>query len=314
MRTRNAMQLKALVRNRAKDAGVTPQLMMQNYLLERLLERIALSPWRDCVVIKGGMLISSLIGVDRRSTKDLDTTVRGFTLTHESAERAFREIAATDADDDFTFEFVRTDDIRETDDYPGIRVHMLAKYEKMSSPVTVDVTTGDRITPEAIEYRYPLMFDDRSISLMAYPLATVLAEKLETVISRDVANTRPRDYYDLCVLWRLRQNEVDLSTLKDALEATAGKRGSLANMGNYREVMTRVSLDSGMLGQWDAYARRYPYVGQMSLGGACKTVVVIMEAIGWQEAPLNASGNSADSEGAMHIDDIAAGKDGTGEE
>lgn len=131
MRTKNAMQLKAIISNRAKEGGVPPQLVMQSYLLERLLERISLSPWRDSVVVKGGVLISSLMGVDRRSTKDLDATVRGFPLTHENAERAFREIAAVEADDDFSFEFVRTEDIRETDDYPGIRVHLLASYEKM---------------------------------------------------------------------------------------------------------------------------------------------------------------------------------------
>lgn len=169
MRTKNAMQLKAIISNRAKEGGVPPQLVMQSYLLERLLERISLSPWRDSVVVKGGVLISSLMGVDRRSTKDLDATVRGFPLTHENAERAFREIAAVEADDDFSFEFVRTEDIRETDDYPGIRVHLLASYEKMRSPVTVDVTTGDKITPDAVEYSYPLMFDNRSLLANGLP-------------------------------------------------------------------------------------------------------------------------------------------------
>lgn len=281
MRTKNAMQLKAIIRNKAKEEGVPPQLVMQNYLLERLLERISLSAWRDSVVIKGGMLISSLVGVDKRSTKDLDTTVRGFPLTHENAERAFREIAAVEADDDFEFEFVRTEDIRETDDYQGIRVHLLANYERMSSPVTVDVTTGDRITPEAIEYSYPLMFDDRTLSLMAYPLPTTLAEKLETVISRGVANTRPRDYYDLRTLWFTRKAEVDPAMLGDALAATSEKRGSRAAIGRYREVMAEVASDAAMLDRWAAYARRYPYVGDMTLEEACGTVVAIMEAIGW---------------------------------
>ena len=221
MRTKNAMQLKAIIGNRAKESGVPPQLVMQNYLLERLLERISLSLWRNKVVVKGGMLISSLVGVDRRSTKDLDATVRGFPLTHESAERAFREIAAVEADDDFSFEFVRTEDIREADDYPGIRVHLLASYDKMRSPVTVDVTTGDKITPDAVEYSYPLMFDNRSLSLMAYPLPTTLAEKLETVVSRGIANTRPRDYYDLRTLWLTRKAEVELGVLRDALAATS---------------------------------------------------------------------------------------------
>lgn len=130
-----------------------------------------------------------------------------------------------------------TEDIRETDDYPGIRVRLLANYEKMSSPVTVDVITGDKITPEAIEYSYPLLFDDRSIVIMSYPLATTLAEKLEIAISRSVTNTRPRDYYDLHTLWLTRRDEAKPDVLRDALVATAEKRGSHAAMGNYHEVM-----------------------------------------------------------------------------
>ena len=266
MRTKNAMQLKAIIGNRAKESGVPPQLVMQNYLLERLLERISLSLWRNKVVVKGGMLISSLVGVDRRSTKDLDATVRGLPLTHESAERAFREIAAVEADDDFSFEFVRTEDIREADDYPGIRVHLLASYDKMRSPVTVDVTTGDKITPDAVEYSYPLMFDNRSLSLMAY---------------RGIANTRPRDYYDLRTLWLTRKAEVELGVLRDALAATSEKRGSFGGMGRYREVMAEVTSDAVMQDRWTAYAHRYPYVGSMTLAEACETVVAIMEDISW---------------------------------
>lgn len=281
MRTNNAMQLKALIRNRAKSEDVSPQLIMQNYLLERLLERISPSSWRDCIVIKGGMLISSLIGVDKRSTKDLDTTIQGFTLTHESAEKAFREIAAVDVDDDFEFKFIRTEDIREGDEYPGIRVHLTADYEMMSSPVTVDVTTGDKITPEAIEYSYPLLFDDRSILLMAYPLATVLAEKLETVISRSVANTRPRDYYDIYTLWKTRKDTVDSGSLREALVATADKRGTYSTMNSYRKVMKQVAEDPAMLSHWSAYTQRYPYVGDLSLQRACDVVVEIMESISW---------------------------------
>ena len=198
------------------------------------------------------------------------------------AEKAFREIITVDVDDDFSFEFVRTEDIREADDYPSIRVHLLAKYEKISSPLTVDVTTGDKITPEAIEFSYPLMFEDRSVSLSAYPLATILAEKLETVISRDVGNTRPRDYYDLHMLWLARQAEVKPDVLREALEATAGKRGTIADMGKYHEVMERVSGDEIMLAHWAAYARRYPYVGDLTLQKTCGTVTGIMACIGWE--------------------------------
>lgn len=281
MKTTNAMQLKAKIKARAKEAGVSPQLMMQDYLLERLLERISLSKWRDCVVVKGGMLIASLVGVNSRVTKDLDTTVRGFDLTHESARRAFRDICEVDVDDDIAFEFVRTEDIREVDDYPGIRVFLKANYAPMSVPLSVDVTTGDAITPGAVEYDYPLAFDDYSINIMAYPTATCMAEKLETVVARGVANTRPRDYYDICMLWRTRRAELPAQVLAAALAATASKRGSLEAMRGYAEAMGRVMEDPVMEGRWRAYAKDYSYVGEMTLQEACMTVVEILGSIGW---------------------------------
>jgi predicted nucleotidyltransferase component of viral defense system len=228
------------------------------------------------VVLKGGMLISSLIGVESRVTKDLDTTIRGFTLTHESAERAFSEICAIDVDDGVTFEYVRTEDIRDTDEYPGIRVFLKANYAPMSVSLSVDMTTGDAITPDVIEYEYPLSFDDYSIPLMAYPLPTCMAEKLETVISRGVTNTRPRDYYDIYMLQKTRGDELDSGTLSEALQATAEKRGSTEDMGRFAKVMSDVAEDDGMLARWKGYGRDYSYVGDITLQDACDAVVEIM--------------------------------------
>lgn len=279
MKTSNAMQLKARIKARAKEANVSPQLMMQDYMLERLLERLSRSQWRDMVVLKGGMLISSLIGVESRVTKDLDTTIRGFTLTHESAERAFSEICVIDVDDGVTFEYVRTEDIRDTDEYPGIRVFLKANYAPMSVSLSVDVTTGDAITPDAIEYEYPLSFDDHSIPLMAYPLPTCMAEKLETVISRGVMNTRPRDYYDIYMLQKTRGDELDSGTLSEALQATAEKRGSAEDMGRFAKVMSDVAADEGMLVRWKGYGKEYSYVGDITLQDACNAVVGIMSQL-----------------------------------
>lgn len=279
MRTRNAMQLKARVNACAREAGIPAQMMMQNYLFERLLERLSKTPWRERVVVKGDMLISSLVGVAMRTTMDLDTTVRGFELTHESAEAAFREIAAAWADDDWEFEFVRTEDIREIDDYPGIRVHLLARYAPMEVPLTVDVTTGDRITPDAVEYEYPLLFDDRSIRLMAYPLETVLAEKLETVVSRGTGNTRPRDFYDIHVLWQLKHAECDLGTLHEALVATSERRSSTEVMGSWDEVLSEVSESDTMQALWAKYVRMNPYAAGIALEDACRTARSVMDAV-----------------------------------
>lgn len=278
MRTRNAMQLKARINNKAKDAGIPPQALMQHYLSERFLERLSRSKWRNNIVVKGGILISSLIGIASRTTMDIDTTIRGFDLTHESVESVFREVAAIPSDDDWAFEFVRTEDIREADDYPGVRVHLKAAYPPMSIPLAIDVTTGDRITPSPAVYEYPLMFDEGSINLMAYPLETVLAEKLETVVSRGVANTRPRDFYDIHMLWRLCSERCSMETLRDVIGATCARRGSLFRMERWEQVVVEVEQDEAMLALWDRYARNSPYVLGISLQECCLTVREIMQA------------------------------------
>lgn len=279
MKTKNAMQLKAQVNNMAKEAGIPPQALMQSYLLERLLDRLSRSVWRDRVVIKGGVLISSLVGVGSRTTMDLDMTVRGFALTHESVEKAFRDIVTVQADDDWEFVFDRTEDIRETDDYPGIRVHLKANYAPMSVPLTVDVTTGDRITPDAVEYSYPLLFDEGEICLMAYPIETVLAEKLETVVSRGVTNTRPRDFYDINVLMKVKGDCVDMGVLRDAIASTCEKRGSWGAIVRWAEVLGGVAGDSSMLLQWAKYVKKNPYTEGISLQDCCETAKSVFEKL-----------------------------------
>jgi hypothetical protein len=219
--------------------------------------------------------------VSSRVTKDLDTTVRGFALTQESAERVFREIAAIDLDDDLSFRFVRTENIRETGDYPGIRVFLRALYPPLEVPLSVDVTTGDAITPGAIEYRFPLVFDNRSINILAYPTTTVMAEKLETVVVRGITNTRPRDYYDIYTLWKVRRNELAPESFGEALKATCLRRGSLNLMENYHEVMEQVQADKGMLGRWDAYTKSYSYAKGLKLADACQAVCDALDSANW---------------------------------
>ena len=279
MKTANAMQLKARIKKQAELLNVSPQLMMQDYLLERLLERLSLSPWRDKMILKGGLLIASLIGIASRTTKDLDTTITGFTLTHESAEKAFREICGIALDDDLYFEIVRTEDIRETDDYPGIRVFIKAHYPPLNVPLSVDVTTGDVVTPSAVEYSYPLTFDDRVIHIMAYPIETVMAEKLETVLSRSIANTRPRDYYDIVKIWTIKRDAIDINTLRRALRATAKKRGSENALLHFASIIDLIANDHIMQARWKTYCRDYRYVGDLGFDAACRVILGILEAI-----------------------------------
>lgn len=273
------MQLKALVNGRAKATGVSPQLMLQNYMLERLVDRISRSPWRDDVIVKGGVLIGSLIGVDRRTTKDLDTTVTSFSLSHETAAQIFGGICAIELDDDLKFELVRTEDIREVDEYPGIRIFVKAKYAPLSVPLTVDVTTGDRITPGAIAYEYPFVFDEGSAKIMAYSLETVMAEKLETVLSRNVATTRIRDFYDVFELWRVKGSICDLDTLGAALSATCEKRTSAVVLERHSELVERMKRDGGLASQWERYAAKHSYARGIAFSETLGAVQEIMAAL-----------------------------------
>ena len=279
MITKNPMQLKAFIKKKAAEKNISAQLVMQNYMLERLLERISLSKYKHNFILKGGFLISAIVGLDTRATMDLDTTIKGFTLTHESIREIFGEICAVEIADDVRFELADISDIREGDDYTGIRVALKANYPPISVPLTVDVTTGDIITPGEIEYTLSLLFDDRTISILAYNLETVLAEKIETVLSRSIANTRPRDFYDIHILYALRIAECNAKTLLQALERTTDKRGSRKVLEYYPEIIEEIRASKQLLGFWKKYQRDFDYARDISFDDACDTVQRIMGSI-----------------------------------
>ena len=264
MITKNPMQLKAYIKKKAAEKHISAQLVMQNYMLERLLERISLSPYKHNFIIKGGFLVSAIVGLDTRATMDLDTTIKGFTLTHEAILSIFKDVCEVQIDDDVQFEVLGVADIRETDDYPGIRVSLKANYPPISVPLTVDVTTGDMITPREIEYTFSMLFDDRTISVLAYNLETVLAEKLETVVSRATTNTRMRDFYDLHILSQLHGQSIVPADLRAALIATARKRGTEKYLADAPAAFDEVEADSNMEKLWRAYQKKFSYAADLS--------------------------------------------------
>ncbi|MEG2918279.1 MAG: nucleotidyl transferase AbiEii/AbiGii toxin family protein [Clostridium sp.] len=264
MITNNPMQLKAFIKNKAIEKKISAQLVMQNYMLERLLERISLSQYQHNFILKGGFLISAIIGLDSRATMDLDTTIKGLNVTHEDIRKIFIDICSVKIEDDIQFEIVSIIDIREGDDYPGIRVVLKANYIPLSVPLTVDVTTGDKITPREIEYTFKLLFDERTIKIMAYNLESILAEKIETILSRGIASTRPRDYYDIFALSNLREPQYDIATLKDALIATATKRGSIKSVLNYRAIINEITNSSKQQKFWKKYQSDFDYAKDIS--------------------------------------------------
>lgn len=209
-------QLKGTIRSMAAKKNLRAQEVLQMFLFERVLERLANSAYKNNFILKGGLLISSMIGIGERTTMDMDTTVRGIQMEEDEIVRAVKEVLAVDVGDDIEFEYQSIEPIREDDAYNNFRIHLRAKYGKIDSPMKIDVTTGDVITPAAVQYEFPMLFDEKTVSVMAYTLETVLAEKYETIIRRNIGTTRARDYYDLHILFRSRSSEVRLDILKAA--------------------------------------------------------------------------------------------------
>lgn len=276
---KNAMQLKAIIKNVAKEKKLSAQLVLQNYMLERFLERVSLSRYRNNYIIKGGFLIASMVGLDSRATMDMDVTIKGYPADEDNIRSMIENIVAVPVDDDISFRFRSIAEIREGDEYTGYRVSLSADCEKMAVPLKLDITTGDKITPKEIEYNYKLMFENRSIGVLAYNLSTILAEKLETVISRGDQNTRPRDYYDIYILTRLQGENIEMDTLVDALEATAQKRGSTELMTHYAEIIQSVKSSEIMERQWNDYRKDFDYASRIEFSDACEGVIAIMDRL-----------------------------------
>lgn len=276
---KNAMQLKAVIKNMSKEKHISAQLVMQNYMLERLLERISVSKYQRNFILKGGFLIAAMVGLDTRATMDMDATIKGLLVNEQTVREMLEEICKVELADDVTFSFRSIGEIREGDEYTGYRVSLSANYPPMAVPLKLDITTGDKITPKETEYHFKLLFEDRNISVLAYNLETIIAEKLETVISRGDQNTRPRDYYDIYILAKLQSPNIEINPLKAALIATTKKRGSKKVVKNYRKVMDTVRNSAIMQRQWDNYQKDFEYATDIVFKDTCDTVVQLMDLL-----------------------------------
>ena len=276
---KNAMQLKAVVKKIAKEKKISAQLVLQNYMLERFLERISVSRFKDSFILKGGFLIAAMVGLDTRATMDMDATMKGYPVTEETIRRMVEEVIAIPIEDDVTFTLKDIGQIREGDEYTGYRVALTADYPPMVVPLKLDITTGDKITPREVEFQYKLMMEDRYIQVMAYNLATILAEKLETVISRGDQNTRPRDYYDIYILRKLQADHIDLPTLRQALDATTQKRGTTETVKQYQSIMEIVKHSDVMNRQWSNYSKDFDYAAEITFAETCDAVTQLMDEL-----------------------------------
>jgi len=259
-----AMQFKARIKNLALKNRVSAQSVLQNFMLERLLERISVSEHKDRFVLKGGMLIASLVGIDSRTTMDMDATITGYPLAEESLNSALLEICAIQLDDDTTFTLDYITPIRDDDEYGGYRAAILASYESINTPLKLDVTTGDIMTPGAIRYKFRSNFEDKTIEVWAYNIETILAEKVETILRRGVLNTRLRDFYDVYII--AKRQKINRKLFATALNATSQRRGSFAALQDKENIMAAIQADATMAQRWRLYCQENYYARDIEFG------------------------------------------------
>ena len=258
----NAMSLKAKIRNIAKQKNIPAQVILQNYMFERLLVRLSASEYKEKFVLKGGMLVAAIVGLDNRATMDMDTTLKNLPLTPETIRNALEQVCAVQFDDGVFFEIGTISPIREDDIYGGYRVMLNAGFDTLLTPLSIDVSTGDAITPHAVQYNFSEIFDDeKSYELWAYNIETVMAEKVETILRRGVFNTRPRDFYDVYIL-ATTQN-FDIAVFKDALSATANHRGTAEQIADVPMILQNIQESLELKAMWEKYRKQFAYAADI---------------------------------------------------
>ena len=258
MSNAKSMSLKAKIRNIAKEKNIPAQVILQNYMFERFLNRLSVSKYKEKFVLKGGILVAAIVGLDNRATMDLDATLKNLPLTPEAIETALKEIFAIDLDDDIAFSLKGIYPIREDDIYGGYRVALIAIYETISTPMTIDISTGDVITPNPVKYNFTGMFDDElKFEVWAYNIETVLAEKVETILRRNIFNTRPRDFYDVYIL--ITTQTFNKVLFYDALNKTIEHRGTKNQIGNFKDTITMIENSAELKNMWNNYRKQFYY-------------------------------------------------------
>lgn len=272
-------QLKGAIRNMAKEKKIAAQDILQVFMFERIIERLSKSEYREKFILKGGLLISAMVGIAERTTMDMDTTVKGLQMEEADIRKAVWNILRIPLDDGVIFEIKDIQPIREDDEYNNFRVSLQAIYGKMKIPMKIDITTGDKITPREISYQYPFLFEDKTVSVMAYSIETILAEKYETIIRRNIETTRARDFYDLHLLFQIYQEHADWELLRKATYATAEKRESLDKVEDADRIIAALRGSDSIRQLWQTYQRRNEYTSGISYKDVVNSVEKFAERI-----------------------------------
>lgn len=257
-------QIKGAIRNISKKTGVNANSLLQMCLFEGILEKISKSKYKNHIILKGGLLISSLIGVEMRSTLDMDTTIRGLPINEENISKILHEILEITIDADIVYRLIKLERIRKEDLYEDFCATISCRYGKINANLNIDITTGDIITPKEIQYSYEKILEEGSISILTYTIETIIAEKFETISSRNITTTRARDFYDLYMLYKLYKSKIDRNVLKEAITLTSQHRNSFSLVLQYKEIVKLFYQSNSLKNLWDKYIQNNPYAKEIS--------------------------------------------------
>lgn len=238
---------------------------LQRFMFERILERISVSKYQDNFILKGGLLLAAMFGVENRTTKDMDTTITGIDISKDKMVNVLNEILSIDLNDGVKFDIVSITDIREEDDYGGNKYHITGRVNSTKVNLEIDISTGDKVTPKELKFKYHLLFEDRSILINSYNIETILAEKIETVLRRGKYNSRMKDYYDIYFFLTKLRNEIDINILKDAIDNTFTKRDSFEYLNDYSEIIKSIIDSDRIKTNWKSYSKKNSYANKLEV-------------------------------------------------
>ena len=273
-------QLTDLIKNKAHSLGLDAQLLLKRYFMEQMLARIAQSEYKTNFILKGGLLISSLLGLSSRTTQDIDVSIINKPLSIDEIKQVMTNICKIDLNDNIRYELADVQEIREEFEYPGIRLSFKYYMDTISDSLKMDITTGDTITPKEITYGYKLLLEDKVINLCSYPIETIIAEKIESILSRNIFGTRMRDYYDIYMLERLFKDRINKENQKKALLNTCAKRNTENVLTNSSDIIVDIENDWGQQNLWKNYASKNTYVGNVSFEDTIKSIKSLLKLIG----------------------------------
>lgn len=283
MKFSSPTKLKDWIKKKAVEKNTTPELMIRSFMMERFLERISVSPYQENFILKGGFLIASMVGVDQRMTQDMDTTIKGMSVNNETIEKIIKEIIESDVDDNINFEVLSIKNIRDDSLYDDFRISLRGWLFKLRADIKVDITIGDSVIPTEISYPYRLLFEDRTVPIMAYNLDTILSEKMDSILSRNVSNTRSRDFYDVYLLVNLYRSTIDRMSFQQALKIKMKERNNEDSLKIHAILIEKIEDSDNLTTDWKNYGSKYPYAKNISFESVVQEIIWLLEGLNIDE-------------------------------